>query len=418
MKTHHKIKAFGIAILLALTCIVGSAESLSIFSGISITAEAATKMLNYSSLTLAPGQKVKLKANTKKTVKWSSSDKSVATVNSKGTVTGKKEGTAKIYAKVGGKRYACKITVDCSCIVLKDKNTYADVEKGDILKLSVDTTKKVEWVSLNPYVATVSQNGTVTVLHKGTATINAKFGKETRSLVVDSLSEPVRDLINDSVIHAQFVYAEEKVINYDDTKLGAAGAGEKIERDDFDQQMGLPSFNYADLTAEVLSYNYIHLENNSLGESNHIITDGMTCNGLTFYDCKTAFYKDTSLEVAMVTFNTMGKITLNAELMYNETIMPDMDGDTFYLSIASPEDGTLPCVQFGIYTVTAGQVRLQMSDTLKNRLKRCLNGGNSLGICKLTVENYSTWWTPLHGGDSACLVGVQLPNGMSYTDNS
>lgn len=40
MKTRHKIKAFGTAILLAFTCIIGSAESLSNFSGISITAEA------------------------------------------------------------------------------------------------------------------------------------------------------------------------------------------------------------------------------------------------------------------------------------------------------------------------------------------------------------------------------------------
>gem|GEM_PF-3623974 len=120
-------------------------------------------------------------------------------------MTGKKEGTAKIYAMIDGKKYVCKITVDYSRIVLKDKDTYADVEKGDILKLSVDTMKKVEWVSLNPYVATVSQSGTVTVLHKGTATINAKFGKETRSLTVDYLSEPVRDLINDSVIHAKMV---------------------------------------------------------------------------------------------------------------------------------------------------------------------------------------------------------------------
>jgi len=32
-------------------------------------------------------------------------------VNSKGKVTAKKKGTAKISAKVGGKTYKCKITV-------------------------------------------------------------------------------------------------------------------------------------------------------------------------------------------------------------------------------------------------------------------------------------------------------------------
>lgn len=44
-------------------------------------------------------------------VKWSSSNKRVATVNSKGKVTAKKKGTAKISAKVGGKTYKCKVTV-------------------------------------------------------------------------------------------------------------------------------------------------------------------------------------------------------------------------------------------------------------------------------------------------------------------
>lgn len=44
-------------------------------------------------------------------VKWSSSNKRVATVDAKGKVVAKKRGTAKISAKVGGKTYKCKITV-------------------------------------------------------------------------------------------------------------------------------------------------------------------------------------------------------------------------------------------------------------------------------------------------------------------
>ena len=48
---------------------------------------------------------------TKKSVKWSSNKKSVATVSSKGKVTAKKAGTATITASVGGKKYTCKVTV-------------------------------------------------------------------------------------------------------------------------------------------------------------------------------------------------------------------------------------------------------------------------------------------------------------------
>lgn len=46
-----------------------------------------------------------------KTVKWSTSNKKVATVNSKGKITAKGIGKATITAKVGGKKYTCKITV-------------------------------------------------------------------------------------------------------------------------------------------------------------------------------------------------------------------------------------------------------------------------------------------------------------------
>lgn len=44
-------------------------------------------------------------------VKWRSSNKKVATVNSKGKVTAKKKGKATISAKVAGKTYKCKVTV-------------------------------------------------------------------------------------------------------------------------------------------------------------------------------------------------------------------------------------------------------------------------------------------------------------------
>ena len=48
---------------------------------------------------------------TKKKPKWSSSKKSVATVSSKGKVVAKKAGSATITAKIGKKKYKCKVTV-------------------------------------------------------------------------------------------------------------------------------------------------------------------------------------------------------------------------------------------------------------------------------------------------------------------
>ena len=76
-------------------------------------AHAASKVkLNYTKKTIAVGQKVNLKVKgTSAKVKWSSSKKSVAAVSSKGVVTARKAGTAKIKAAVKGKTYTCKVTV-------------------------------------------------------------------------------------------------------------------------------------------------------------------------------------------------------------------------------------------------------------------------------------------------------------------
>ena len=62
--------------------------------------------------TLKVGKSTTLKVTgTKKKVTWSSSNKKIVTVNSKGKITAKKAGTAKIYCKVGGKKYVVKVTV-------------------------------------------------------------------------------------------------------------------------------------------------------------------------------------------------------------------------------------------------------------------------------------------------------------------
>ena len=73
---------------------------------------AAKPKLNKKSATIYVGKTVSLKLkNNKKKVKWTSSNKKVATVSNKGKVKGKKAGKATITAKVGNKKYKCKITV-------------------------------------------------------------------------------------------------------------------------------------------------------------------------------------------------------------------------------------------------------------------------------------------------------------------
>lgn len=68
--------------------------------------------INKKSLSLKVGQTatLKIKGTTKK-AKWSSNKKAIVTVNQKGKITAKKTGKAVITAKIGKKKYTCKVTV-------------------------------------------------------------------------------------------------------------------------------------------------------------------------------------------------------------------------------------------------------------------------------------------------------------------
>ena len=68
--------------------------------------------LNKKNITIMMGKTSKLKLeNNKKKVKWRSLNKKIATVTKKGLVKGKSEGKTTIVAKVGKKKYKCKVRV-------------------------------------------------------------------------------------------------------------------------------------------------------------------------------------------------------------------------------------------------------------------------------------------------------------------
>lgn len=74
--------------------------------------QAASVKLSKSSLILDVGKSATLKVTgTKSKVKWSSSNKNIAAVTSKGKITAKMAGSTTISAKVGKKTLKCKVTV-------------------------------------------------------------------------------------------------------------------------------------------------------------------------------------------------------------------------------------------------------------------------------------------------------------------
>lgn len=116
---------------------------------------------------------------TNQNVTWSSSDNTVASVDSEGKVTGKKEGTAIITVKTadGGYTASCTINVMVQTTGVTLNRTEAKIDKGSTLLLiptvlpSNATNKEVTWKSSNTAVATVDENGKVTAVAGGTCII-------------------------------------------------------------------------------------------------------------------------------------------------------------------------------------------------------------------------------------------------------
>ena len=75
-------------------------------------AEAASRRLSRQSVTIVQGKttQITMKGVSAKKVKWYSSNKKIATV-SKGKITAVKGGKTTVTARVGSRRYRCKVTV-------------------------------------------------------------------------------------------------------------------------------------------------------------------------------------------------------------------------------------------------------------------------------------------------------------------
>ena len=120
---------------------------------------------------------------TDKTVTWTSSNASVATVDSEGKVTAVSKGTATIRATAndGSGEYAsCSVTVirpvatielDKTSLVLYRGSSNVTETITATVNPSDASNTTVTWSSSNTSVATVSSSGVVTGISKGTATI-------------------------------------------------------------------------------------------------------------------------------------------------------------------------------------------------------------------------------------------------------
>ena len=136
---------------------------------------------------------------TDKTITWTSSKESVATVNN-GVISAVSPGETTISAKAGDKTATCKVTVQKKVIAVTSielsKVALSLVEgESEALTATVKpenaTDKTVSWKSSNNNIATVSENGTVTAIKEGEATITASAGEKTASCTVTVKQKPL-----------------------------------------------------------------------------------------------------------------------------------------------------------------------------------------------------------------------------------
>ena len=144
------------------------------------------------SLTLAKGATYKKLASSiavtpvtsKEKVTYSSSNKKVATVSSKGVIKAKKAGTAKITVKSGSKKVVVTVKVTgVKTTKLSGVPATKKIAKGKSFKIKAaatpkNTDEKFTFKSSNKKVATVTSKGVVKGLKKGTATITVQSGSK------------------------------------------------------------------------------------------------------------------------------------------------------------------------------------------------------------------------------------------------
>ena len=157
----------------------------------STTILASSISLNQSSTELEQGETLLLVATvmpqdaTDKSVTWSTSDAVVATVDANGLVTAVAPGTATITATTNdgsNLSASCAFTVHQPTVLASSialNQTAAELNEGETLQLAATvlpenaTDKSVTWTSSDEAVATVNNNGLVTAVAPGTATITA-----------------------------------------------------------------------------------------------------------------------------------------------------------------------------------------------------------------------------------------------------
>lgn len=143
--------------------------------------------LNYSKIYLTKGKSKTLKATVSptnaanKSIKWTSSNKKIAAVSSKGKVTGKKAGTVTITAKAkdgSGKKATCKVIVSAPApATTAKKTTTTTAARSQTKRITTPTTSGTVNRSVSSGSSTPAASGTTKTLPSGSSSSGTTVAK-------------------------------------------------------------------------------------------------------------------------------------------------------------------------------------------------------------------------------------------------
>ena len=152
------------------------------------------------------------------TVTWSSSASEIVSVDDEGNVSALSEGKATITAEAGGVKATCDVTVSSASIPVESvtvSEESIEIKIGETFTLTATVLpenaedKTVTWSSSDNAIATVSDDGVVTGVAVGSATIVAAAGQRTAVCSVkvsgaDSGDDPIADIKTDWTVGELF----------------------------------------------------------------------------------------------------------------------------------------------------------------------------------------------------------------------
>lgn len=147
--------------------------------------------LNRTQYDLVKGKSFKLKVNNLPStfmVTYSSENSKIATVNSSGRVSGKKNGTVKITATIRSnnkiyRKLSCNVTVGPAAVSVVVSRSRLNLSVGEKRHISIsvkpyNTVETPKFKSSNKNIASVSSSGLITAKAPGTATITATIANK------------------------------------------------------------------------------------------------------------------------------------------------------------------------------------------------------------------------------------------------